>query len=179
MVALELPLSASNSCVLLRLVESYPLAAGCAGGVRFGYACPYKGEPRRSGPRGRAVGSGVQLGARCVAPRRTRPTRGELASCAAAFVAGGNKGPLAAPAGGQLPLAAAALSPYSITPDPAPVRRILSRTRAHPATYASIQTAAVAVAPRGAARLAPLTPLRTSDFDGAPRPFLRMTLLLD
>jgi len=146
-VAPEPPLSASDPCILLGLVKSYPLASGCAGGVRFGYACHYQGEPRRSGPRGRAVGSGVQLGARCVAPRRTRPTRGELASCAAAFVAGGNKGPLAAPAGGQLSLAAAALSPHSLTPDSALVRRLLARTRAHAATYASIQTSAFAVAP--------------------------------
>jgi hypothetical protein len=146
-VAPEPPLSALNYCFLLRLVESYPLASGCAGGVRFGYACPYPGEPRRSGPRGKAVGSGVQLGARCVAPRCTRPTRGEFASCAAAFVAGGNKEPLAPPAGGQLPSAAAALFPYSITPDSAFVRRLLARTRAHAATYASIQTSAFAVAP--------------------------------
>ena len=60
---------------MLALDPPQPLPQGYACSVRLGHACSYQGEPRRSGPRGRAVMLGVQLGPRSVALRRLHRTR--------------------------------------------------------------------------------------------------------
>jgi len=147
------PPRASNSCSLLRLVESYQLALGCrtyqlalgcASGVRLDYACPYQGESRRSGPRGRALKPGIHLVSRSLhlspAPDQEvslPPAWPLLRSCQ------WQKRVSGALAGGQLPSAAATLS-CTYSRAPAPLRRLLARTHARDvATYPSFQTRAV------------------------------------
>jgi hypothetical protein len=122
-----------------------PLAQGYVGGVRLGYACPYQGEPRRSGPRGMAVGLGVQLGPRCVAPRRLRRTQ-EVSLPPVRPLrcrrwqkrALGGAGRRPATFGRRRPF------PYLLTHALPPLRRPLARTHAHDAAaYARIHTPAV------------------------------------
>ena len=159
---------------LLKLIPdpAQPPAEGYVGGVRLGYACPYQGEPRRSGPRGRAVGLGVQLGPHCVAPRRLRRTREvSLPPARPLGCRRWQKGALGGAGRRPATTAAAALSPTYSSPLPPPLRRPLARTHAHDAaTYAVIltPTATAAQAWRSKTRAADSTPHKRLALTAAP-----------